>query len=150
MFLNFFCWTCLRFKIDFSLVLTIKLKTWLTSKKLIERNSSSLTTDNSLTKVFKFFFLILISSNSIYELYTSCFTNCQTTWDLSRWVGFHVLTRQPRPQSNFRKIALPLLDFAGNLYLIWFVNCEAMGINLCNAWFFHNGWFERSTPRQLI
>ena len=40
---------------------------------------------------------------------------------------------QPRSQSNFKKIALALHDFAGNFYLIGFANCETIEINLCNA-----------------
>ena len=58
--------------------------------------------------------------------------------------------KQPRPQSNFKKIALALHDFAEYFYLIWFVNRETIGINLCKAWFFHNAWFEPSVPKQLI
>ena len=41
--------------------------------------------------------------------------------------------RHPRPQSNFIKIALEPHDFARNVYLIWFVNCKTVEINLCNA-----------------
>ena len=40
---------------------------------------------------------------------------------------------QPRPQSNFKKVALAPLDYAENFYLIWFVNCKTIKINLCNA-----------------
>ena len=40
---------------------------------------------------------------------------------------------QPRPQSNLKKIAVVLHDFAGNFYLIWFVNCTTIKANLCNS-----------------
>ena len=40
---------------------------------------------------------------------------------------------QPRPQSNFKKMALATHDFAGNFHLIWFVNCKTIEINLCNV-----------------
>ena len=46
---------------------------------------------------------------------------------------------QPRPQSNLKKIALPLHDFAGNFYLISFVNCKTIEINLCNVVNYYNG-----------
>ena len=40
---------------------------------------------------------------------------------------------QPRPQSSFKKIALAPHDYAVNFYLIWFINCKTIKINLCNA-----------------
>ena len=66
-----------------------------------------------------------------------------------KWMRYFLAT-QPRPQSTFKNIALTPHDFAENFYFIWLVNCKTIGINLCNAWFFNNGWFERSIPRQLI
>ena len=42
-----------------------------------------------------------------------------------------------------KRTALALHDFAGNLYLIWFVNCRTIKINLCKSGIFHNGWFEQ-------
>ena len=41
--------------------------------------------------------------------------------------------KQSRPQSNLKKIALAPHNFAGNFYLIWFVNCKIIEINLYNA-----------------
>ena len=47
--------------------------------------------------------------------------------------GIFWAATQPRPQSNFKKIALAPYGFAGNFYLIWFANCKTIKINLCNA-----------------
>ena len=43
------------------------------------------------------------------------------------------INKQPHPQSNFQNIDLAPHDFAGNFYLIWFVNCQTIEINLYNA-----------------
>ena len=40
---------------------------------------------------------------------------------------------QPRTQSNFKKIAMAPHGFAGNFYLVWFVNCKTIEINLGKA-----------------
>ena len=40
---------------------------------------------------------------------------------------------QPHPESNFKKIALAPHDYAESFNFIWFVNCKAIKINLCNA-----------------
>ena len=40
---------------------------------------------------------------------------------------------EPLPQSNFSKIALAPHDFARTFYLIWYVNCQTIEIDLCNA-----------------
>ena len=46
---------------------------------------------------------------------------------------------QPLPRSNFKKLPLAPHDFAGNFYLIWFVNCLIYAM----PWIFHsNGWFS--------
>ena len=31
---------------------------------------------------------------------------------------------QPRPQSNYEKVAMELQDIEGTLYFIWFENCK--------------------------
>ena len=40
---------------------------------------------------------------------------------------------QPRPYSNFKKIALVPHNFAGNIYIIWFTSCKTIEINLYYA-----------------
>ena len=49
---------------------------------------------------------------------------------------------QPHSQSNFRKIAMVPHDFAGNFYLIWFVNVKQLNLIYAMPWIFHNGWFK--------
>ena len=55
-------------------------------------------------------------------------------WRFSKICWVHGrLGYQTPPLSNFKKIALAPHDYAGNIYLIWFVNCKTIEINLCDA-----------------
>ena len=51
---------------------------------------------------------------------------------------------QPHPQSTFKDIVLAPHDFAGagNITLIWLVNCK-MKLIYAMSWIFYNGWSER-------
>ena len=62
-------------------------------------------------------------------------------WLCPKGTWYSELT-QPRPQSNLKKIALAPHDFAGNFYLIWFVNCKTLKLIYAMPRIFHDGWFE--------
>ena len=50
--------------------------------------------------------------------------------------------KQPLSQSNHKKIALTPYHFAGNFYLIWFVNCKQSKLIYTMPWIFHDGWLK--------
>ena len=62
---------------------------------------------------------------------------------LSESTPVDITARKSCLQRKFLKIALAPHDFAGIIFLIWFVNCKTIEINWCNAAFFPNGWFDQ-------